>query len=179
MLIETRSTDLTKLLTANSTVADASISEPAWTATQPATGPTTGVIDMSLTGQSSANALKFFPFGAGVATNTFLLSVFGWDLVHPRLTQHSGIWISWLLASFTCTLNTVAGVPGTEVDENQLACGTIALVVGNANVSNEILSPTGNLVASILLDTQGAKLVQPKFATNGSATSANTLYRKV
>lgn len=177
--VTTQSSQMARVLSTNSAVAATSIANPATSFASPGSGQTTGVITMGAGSEFSNNGLLLIPYGVGSATNTFLMSVFAWDFVHPVVTQRAQVWVAWLLASFTCTLNTVAGLAGGEVDETQLFCGTIALVSGNANISNEIVSPTGNLIASIVLDTKGAKMVQPLFARNASATSANAIYRRM
>ena len=65
-------------------------------------------------------------------------------------TQGTGsvpsLWIPVLLASFTVTLGTAPGIAGSDVNGSQLFATSIALVTGNANVSNEVLSPTGNVI---------------------------------
>lgn len=176
-VIKTQSSEVSRVAATNITTAGTSIANPACTAAGP-TGD--GIILMgSPSGAYSSNGLLLVPFGVGSATNTFLMSVFAWDFVHPKTAQNAGMWVAWLLASFTCTLCTVAGLAGGEVDATQLFCDTITLGKGNANVSNEIVSPTGNVIASIVLDTKGAKRVQTSFVINASATSCNTLYRKL
>lgn len=163
----------------NSTTAGTSIANPAPTTTSPSNTIPMGDPD----GAVSSNGLEIIPFGVGAATNTFLMSVFAWDLKKPTVQGNQGLWIAWPLATFTCTLCTVAGVANTDIGANQLFCDTITLNVGNANVSNEIISPatngSANLIASITLDTKGAKKVGILFAMNGSATSANAIVRRI
>ena len=165
----------------NSTTAGTSIASPAPTTTKPGGA---GIINMGdPDGAVSSNGLIILPFGAGVATNTFLMSVFAWDLNKPVGAGNQDLWIAWPLATFTCTLCTVAGVANTDINASQLFCDTITLNVGNANVSMEIISPatngSANLIASIILDTKGAKKVGILFAMNGSATSANAAVRRL
>lgn len=179
MQLDTRS-EMTRLTnSANSTTAGTSIANPACTRVAPSGD---GVIAVgSPIGTTAPNGVMLWPFGVGSATNTFLLSVFGWEHV-PNPAVNGGVadlWVPWLMASFTCTLCTVAGLASTLVDNTNLFCGTITLNVGNAFVSNEIVSPTGNLVASILLDAKGVRYISTLYAMNGSSTSANALYRKV
>lgn len=176
--IQTRYEPFTRLLATNDTTAGTSIADPADTLTDP-TG-TTGVINLlgNPAGPDVANGLELIPYGVGTATNTFLLSLYAIAKIAPA----SGVGPAWtykLLCSFTCTLCTKAGIANSPVNASQLYCGTITLSVGNANVSNEIISPTGNNGASIRLDNVGAGLVKPVFAMNNSATSANALYRRI
>ena len=166
---------MNKLLSANDTTAATSIANPADTQVE----PTTGVILLGKGKLLTANGLKFLPFGTDTATETFLMSVFAWDYINPKAAQNSGRWTAWPLATFLCTLCTLAGSAGGEVDNTNLYCDTITEVIGNANVSNEIISPTGNMKASVILDVKGANLVQVLFARNSSSVSANTLWGKV
>lgn len=172
MLIDTRSGFLAVTNTSN--VTDASITFPVPTTTMP-TG--TGVITMgSPDGSLTSNGLILIPFGAGSATQAFTMTVYAWYAT--RGVSSNTIWVATTLASFTCTLSTVPGLAGTEVDASQLFCGTITLATGNANVSNEIISPTGNTVGHILLDAKGARRVEVRFA-KGTATSANCLVQRM
>lgn len=143
-------------------------------------GITNGVILCGAGGASAPNGLLIIPFGAGSPTNTFILWAYGWK--RTGATGSSGlpqaIWIPFVLASFTCTFGNRTGVANTPVDASQLFCGTIALASafsGNANVSNEVVSPTGNTVGHILLDVKGSEFVEFRFDRNSSATSCNAL----
>jgi hypothetical protein len=68
---------------------------------------------------------------------------------------------------------------GTDVNASQLFAGTITMNIGNANVSNEVLSPTGNQIAHIMLDIKGSDYIQLLFSTNSSSTSNNALVAMV
>jgi hypothetical protein len=180
--IDTRSTQLFLANpTADSTTAGTSIANPAAQMNSP--GGLPGAINMGAGGDMSSNGLLILPFGVGSAGNTFLMSAFAWDEVRGNnpnaIPGGVSLWVAWILASFTCTLNTNTGQAGTDVDNTHNFVGTIVLGVGNANISNEIISPTGNVNASILLDTKGAKYVQLLFAMNGSSTAANALVRRM
>ncbi len=162
--------------TANSTAT--SITFPVPTLTEP-TGD--GVIGMNrssgYSGEYSANGLIIIPYGAGSATNTMLMNCYGWRPTIGRLAKP--LWVAFELATFTVTLCTVPGIAGADVNESQLFAGTISLGVGTANVSNEIVSPTGNVVGHILLDTKGCVLVQILFDRNSSSTSCNALVARM
>lgn len=166
---------LARLLAANDTTAGTSIADPADTATDPI--GTTGVIDMTGGDEAAgfeANGLVLVPYGTDTAAETFLMSAFA---ISKVLVGGVPIWTYHLLASFTCTLCTKAA--STVIGASALYCDTITLGVGNSNVSVEVVSPTGNQAGHVVLDTKGAMAVALKFARNGSAASANCLYRKV
>lgn len=171
MQIDTRSTPLTATNSADSTAT--SIVFPVPTITKPSGD---GVITMGDSGELTGNAVDLIPFGVGSATNTFLMAVYGWRIVRSSTIGFSDLWVARTLAKFTCTLCTVPGLVATAVDNTHLFVGTIALTFGNANVSVETLSPTGNEVASITLDAKGAAFLSVLFSTNSSATAMNCLY---
>lgn len=177
VVISTRAEPLSRLLGANDATAGTAIADPADTLTDP-TG-TAGTIDLAALGPDAANALRIHPFGVGGATNTFLMAVYGCDKVLAAGPGTAPAWHYFLLAGFTCTLGTKTGVAGSAVGANQNYCGTIALLVGNANVSTETLSPNTNNEAHVLVDCKGSQFVKVLFAMNGSATSANCVYRRV
>lgn len=176
MQIDTRSSPLFKVRETNDTTA--SITFPVPRLTEPSGE---GIINMGQGGGDSSNGLMLIPFGAGSATNTFSMNCYAWT---PTLgvTDHATLvplWVATVLGTFTCTLSTVPGLATSYVNASQLFCGTIVLVVGTQNVSNEVISPTGNTVAHILLDTKGSKLVEIRFGTGASATSCNCLARRM
>lgn len=177
MLIETRSGPLRKLYAANVTTAGTSIANPADVKALPSFVDT-GLIEMGPVGGPGANGLELIPFGTDTAAQTFLMSVFALDMV-SKGDANEDSFAHYLLCSFTCTLCTSAGLANTAVNASQLYCGTITLGVGNANVDNVITSPTGNIRASVRVDTGGATWARVLLAINASAVSANVLYRKV
>ncbi len=174
-LIDTRSEFMALTNSADSTTAGTTIANPADVYLPPSGD---GVINMGAGGSLTANGIKFTPFGAGVATNTFLMAVFAWEHVKSKAGSKEQ-WHADLLAAFTCTLCTLTGLAGCDVDASHLYCDTITETSGNPNVSNEVVSPTGNVSAHILVDSKAPRLIQVLFALNNSATGANSLFRKL
>jgi len=134
-------------------------------------------------GAMTANSLMLIPYGAGSATQTYTLKAYGWRATAGQGGTKGGqaldnVWIPFLLASFTVTLGTAPGLTGGDVNASQLFATTIALVTGNANVSNEIVSPGSNVIAHIILDAKGVQYVELRF-TMISATSGNCLVAKL
>lgn len=182
MQIGLRSNDLTLLHTTNLTTAGTSIANPGDQYGSPMGAA--GVIEIGgNAGGEAAPAIIFVPLGEGSAT-TLLMSVFAWDQVNSKFGGRS-YWTAWPLATFTVTLCTLAPLAGTDayvaatVAGNQRYAGTVTLGVGNANISNEVISPTGNIKATIVLDTKGARFIQPLGVLNSSSTSFNWLYKVV
>lgn len=182
MQIDTRSGPFA--VTNSSNVSAASITFPLPTLTRPSGD---GVImmggDQMHMGALAPNSLILVPFGTGSATQTFTLNAYGWRETTGATgtagtTGTQSLWVAYELATFTCTLSTVPGITGTDVNASQLFAGTITLGVGNANVSNEIISPTGNVIAHIILDAKGSRFVELRFA-KGTNTDCNCLAAKV
>jgi hypothetical protein len=182
-IISTRSSDLALLFATNSTRVGTAVAQPVDRTTPPITDTTanfeTGVIDMAPVDSYSANGLKLFPFGTNTAAQTFLLALFGWDVLKGDQASIADLWHPQLLASFTCTLSASTGLAGTRINASQLYCGTIVVLAGNANVSCEALSPTGNVAACVRLDTLGARYVTGYTFLNASSASANAMWRRV
>lgn len=176
LLISTRSTAINPVRGTNSTTAGVAIANPADKLTIPSGD---GVIQFGDYGTKGPNGLQLIPYGVGSDTNTFLMSVFAWDIIPGVQGTSVDSWTAWLLAAFTCTLTTLTGAAGGRLGTSNRYCDTIALTEGNANVSNEIISPEGDVKASIILDGKGARFIEILFAMNSSSTSANCLYREL
>lgn len=174
MLIDLRAADLfITNPTANVTVT--SITLPVSQLTPPSGD---GVFDIGRPeGGIAPPSVILIPYGAGSATNTFTMSVYGWR--HTLGGNARQEWVPMILASFTCTLCTSPGVAGGDVNASQLFCGTIVMVMGNANISNEVLSPATNDIGHVVVATKGVRLIQVLFGTGSSATSCNALATKV
>src|SRR5438105_2097653 len=72
-------------------------------------------------GGMTANSLMLVPYGAGTATQTYTLKVYGWRRTIPMGGTAGGsgpcpIWIPFLLCSFTITLGTAPGLAGSDVN---------------------------------------------------------------
>ena len=124
------------------------------------------------------NSLMLIPFGAGSNDNTFSLRVIGWTLVDEGNSEEF-IWVPVVLCELAVTLSsTPVGLANKVVNGSQLFADTITVTTGNANVSTEAVSPTGNVVAHAVVDVKGFELVEVTFTTGGSATSCNALVKK-
>jgi hypothetical protein len=81
-----------------------------------------------------------------------------------------------ILAQFVCTMSTQVGVAGREVLNTERFCDTITLTTGNDDVSVDITSPTGDVIAHASVDLKGSQKLELTFAmSTGSPTSANCL----
>jgi hypothetical protein len=180
--LATQSGPVYKAFAANST-RSGTVVQPADQVSVPASTTTAGaestVVSFGDQGSYAANALQLWPFGTNTAAQNFILAVFGWELIRGDQANILDSWHASLLASFTCTLSTSAvGLANTQVDQTQLYCDTIAVLAGNANVSCEAVSPTGNVAGSCRVDCVGPRFVDIRTYLNGSAQSANCLFRR-
>jgi hypothetical protein len=182
--LNTNSNPLVRLLSANDATVGTSIADPADTLTNPivtSTGATaSGIVLLGYGGSASPNWLKIVPYGTDTSAQTFLMAVYAIERV---LGGPAGVPDSWnfrLLAGFTCTLGTKAGLAGAAVNGSQLYVTTITLNTneGNANVSCMIVSPGSNREAHVVVDTGGAEAAKILFARNSSAISMNALVGK-
>jgi hypothetical protein len=176
MQIETLCTDYFKAYKS----ADATLTygAHAHTVTEP-TGD--GVIDMCKNGVLSANVLYVLPYGTGDENDEFALRVFAVSrLPGGGSSALKDLWVYSLVAEFTpCVMSASVGVLNGALGATARFCDTLTMTVGNANVSNEIISPTGDLAASITVDMKGAQKAVLRFnAGTGSPTGMNALVRK-
>ncbi len=161
---------------------DASLVIPVPQLTAPGYGNPDGIIPLIAGDDSGVTGLRIIPFGTTTATNTFKLIVYGWTCTvgnQQTATAQAAIWVPIKLAAFTCTLCTVPGLSGADVNASQLFCGTITQQLGNANFSSEIISPTGNEVCHCMVATKDCLFAEIRFDMNSSATSANCLVQRI
>jgi hypothetical protein len=187
VVIDTRSAEMYSAWSTNQTTVGTAVVNPVDTQAKPNLVRGNGFIPMGEGGDMTSPGLFIIPYGIGSVTNTFLMAVFGVDSMKGGPPPTVSTWTSWLIASFTCTLaanatnmSAIAGAPNFTTGSTTTYCDTIAVLSGNANVSCEAISPAGlSVKALVTVDVKGAKLVNILFWMNGSATSANALWRRV
>jgi hypothetical protein len=137
------------------------------------TAPTgAGVVDVSKN-SAGPNGVIVIPFGIGDDDDVFAMRVIGW---RPAGTGASELWIPVLLAELTCTMSTATGVAGGEVLATERFADTIVLVDGNDDISIDITSPEGNVIAHAVIDAKGFPKIEMTFdSTTGDPTSMNAL----
>ena len=145
-----------KLFSSNQS--DSSFDSKTPTTTKPSGG---GIV----TGLGSKAGLIFF--GTDAANETFDVRVWGWSSVEDSL------WVPFLLADVTCTLGSTQGVAGEAITDSDFIVDTITGNSGDAG--REIISPTGDLVASLHVENRGANRLEVEFDMTGAA-DANALY---
>jgi len=111
-------------------------------------------------------------FGTGDANDVFDAIVYG-------IRRVGASWTHVPLIAVTVTLGAKTGVAGGGVVATELYADTIVVgspSYGVADSSYRIVSPTGDSVARLLLDTEGFEKLRVDFdATTGSPTGMNAL----
>lgn len=172
----TSKSEFRKVLSANSTANAYAAKTDAAGSTAPATA---GYIDLSA-GQlpdyvPNTVLLKFF--GAGADNTTGGARVYG---VRPCRNSANAVvsFTHTLLAQYSFTLSADVGVADGLVSATERYADTITRTTGIENVSDQMLSPTGDVSGHVLVDAKGHALlfVDPII---GTATSVNALYAGV
>lgn len=135
-------------------------------------------------GGQTLNSIVILPYGIGSSTNTFSMRVIGWapmvSFGGSSVTDTTNLWIPTPLGDFLCTLNSgQTGLAGAAILNTELFCDTIAVTGTTANqgVNCDVNSPGNATMATVLVDIKGHPWVEVLFATGGSATSCNGLFR--
>ena len=183
---------LQKGRTVNAT--DASFPSKVVTATEPAAdnATATGSAAISLTttggGGLVPSRVRFRFYGVGADNTTFEARLIGW-FRGGIAADGSIIWLPEILAAFTCTLGTAAGVgsggfvKSTESFVDTITIGNTAPTVGEPSMTADVTrsgdvllySPANNLIAWADVDLQGCEKFEFTYDMV-TATSANALY---
>lgn len=119
-------------------------------------------------------AVDLFPYGTDAANTTFGLRLWGWS----RTTDD--IWVPHLLADLTCTLGSGTA---TALGTDNLMVDTITVTTGGAvegGAGADVISPTGDVPASILVALRGCELIEFDADTGTpDAADCNCLWRPV
>ncbi len=138
-------------------------------------------------GNYAAGYVYLIPIGAGSSTNTFSMTVLGWDETKIQLPNCTGLWTPITMAVYAVTLGTATGVVNTDIPTTQLFNTTIAMTGAAVGVTSGMaatvldwftISPGSNAIGMIKQPTFGFRFLEVIFTTGGSATSCNCLYRK-
>lgn len=177
MLIETLSGDYRIARSTDST--DASFPSRINTITEPTQD---GVYDLSTGLPLVQNLALILPYGVGSDNDTFSVRVIGWRKVgtaRPGGQVPAGntrLWIPLVLAEYACTLSADVGVAGAIIDNTHRFADTMTLTTGNANVSEELVSPGGDLKAHAVLDLKGVHKLEFTFQITSGTTAMNCLF---
>lgn len=140
------------------------------TATEPsATGETNGIYDLTRFHSGGvARYVQIWPFGD--ANNaTFSVRLVGWK-------KRKSVWLPYTLFEADCTCGNFAGVSGNaDLAATEFMADTISQVTGNANVDNQIISPTNDTPGHALIDLKGCMKLKYSLK-KGTCTVANLLH---
>lgn len=166
VLIRQQQTSFTRARATNDTASSFASRIP--TVTEP-TG--TGVLN------TSGADLLIVPFGVGSDNQTGSVRVIGWraiDTKDQQNTQGRTLWIPVILAEVVATLSAAVGIAGAIIDETNRFADTLTLTTGNDDVSVDFTSPTGDVIAHIVVKGKGFEKVEVTHKVT-TATSLNSL----
>lgn len=150
------------------------------TATEPTgdanTATGSAVIDLTRPeGGVVQNSILAVFYGVGSNDNTFSCRVIGWRKVGTD--PNSLVWVPVVLVEYAVTLSsTPVGILSRDISSTEIFADTISLTTGNDDVSTDVVSPTGNVIAHAVFDAKGFTKLEFSFTTGGSATSCNALW---
>jgi hypothetical protein len=131
--------------------------------------------------------VTLIPIGVGSATNTFSMTILGWNRTQLNVANTSFLWIPVSLATIAVTLGTETGVANSELGTTTLFATTITMTGAAVGVTSGMaatvldwftISPGSNAIGCIRQPTFGFRFLEVIFTTGGSATSCNCLWRK-
>lgn len=138
-------------------------------------------------GMECPTGILLQPYAIGSATNTFSLKVLGWT--PTKLNVGQPLWTNFVIGEFAITLGTGAGIAGGDVLNTELFATTITATYGPLFVTTGqaayskyswgFLAPGSNAQGVIFVPSFGCRLLEVIYTTGGSATSCNSLYRKI
>ena len=173
--IYTDAVEFQKALSTNSTTAAYAAQADS---TDEPTEATAGVIDLTKGRAGVPNAVLLKFFGVGADNTTGSCRVYGLKKcrdVTNNLTSYTHV----LLCDVAFTLSARTGVASGVVAASERYADTITRTTGIENVSDQILSPTGDVPAHLLVDAKGCRWLKVEPITGGSATSVNALWAGV
>lgn len=178
MLLETLSTSFRKARSVNQTSTSFVAKIPTVTEPKGDVGTATGasVIELGNYGGTTQNGVLACFYGVGSNDNTFSARLIGWRSIGENAVS-TMLWIPVLLAEYQVTLSsTYPGIASKTIIATEFFADTITLTYGNANVSEEIVSPTTNAgIAHVVADLKGFQKLEFTFNTGSSATDCNAL----
>lgn len=131
--------------------------------------------------------LELWPYGLGVAGNTFNMRIIAWQRIIDPVIQALGFPCQWApseIAEFVCTLGTDTGVVGGTPSNLELYATTITITTEesiSANVSRIgtvlVISPTTGIRGHIRVDMEGVEKFELLFAQGTGSPTMNATYR--
>lgn len=153
------------------------------TVTEPVASSTRSVIEWGKKeGGNCLPACEILIIGTGVNDAVITgVRVIKWKRKRgtPGTSGLADLWIPIILCEFAAVLGNVTGAAGSVVPTTYFFADTITLVTGNANISNEIISPTGDVIAHATFDTKGAEKLEFTYDLGANATGVNVLWAPV
>lgn len=144
----------------------------------------TGWIDLAFNnkGQVVPDAIKVKCYGTGADNTTGEFRLFGISPVYTANSRDPLSYTYTVLAHFSFTLSAAVGVAAGAVVAAERYADTYTRVLGNANISDQLISPAGSSTADyaghVVVNTKGFRyLFFDLYVGAGSpATDVNALY---
>ena len=136
------------------------------------TRPTANIVEPQ--GSIASNLIQIVFFGAGSDDQTFDARLIGWNSTNTG--SSTSLWVPTPLAGFSCTLSTAVGIASRDAVATDRFADTISGATYNPSGGVEIVSPTGDIIAHVVVDIKGSEIVQLDFDMTG-ATNGNAFYR--
>jgi hypothetical protein len=136
-----------------------------------------GVFDCAPPGASGVevfHAVEFNFTGTGADDATYIARIWRWKAIRDA----AGALIEWVptrVGDFAITLGTSVGVAGGGLGTSERYADVIAESGTPPSPDYEIASPADNGIASLLVNTNGARYLQIQIGTTATATGGNTL----
>lgn len=170
MLLDTLCGPLQKFLkTADST--DTSFPSKIPTLTEPVGN---GVLELGQFGAVSQNGVVLLPYATAGNNDTFSIRLIGWRKIGTA--PDVAMWIPVVLCELACICCAATGVTGGAILATERFVDSLTIVTGNANVSIDVVSPLGDVIAHAVADTKGCQKIEATFdSTAAGATAMNCL----
>lgn len=147
-----------------------------------------GVIDLLNNGILVSKKIKLWPILLGSDNDVSSMRVIGWHSV--LLDTFTTLWFPTPIGEYVCTACGAVGVAGAAVLNTERFCDTITpvakmtrdrvIAAGTAiNSDYEIMSPTADLIAHIIMPIKGFQKLEFTFDQTTGTPTQNVLYAYV
>ncbi len=119
------------------------------------------------------NSALIVPYGLGANNDGFSIRMIGWRSINRDGATR--LWVPVILAEVACLMSAAVGIAGAAVINTEAFCDTLTLVTGNANISVETVSPTGDVIGHIIVALKGFQKLELTFDQTTNTPTTNAL----
>ena len=166
--------DFKKALTTNAT--DTSFASKVPTLTEPVND---GVIDLPNVIGEVSSKIMILPYGLGADNDAFSMRVIGWRKIVTSIAGvATALWIPVPLITCACTISAVVGVASSPVLATERFADTITVTDDFTPdiVAYEVKSPTGDIIARLVLELFGFAKLEFTFDQTTNTPTMNALW---